>query len=231
MLQIYGTCENCQAGQPAARSPIPGGRGVRPRRASHGHRHRTERPGVLHARREARARSARARRVHAAGRRRGRTLRAARGALSRIWSRSVPDLEAQPTFLFFKGAANGLFAAGAEELDEEGHRRSQGASHRHSLRAWIAPVLQALWQIGSRSRKASACSSNSPTRNASTSICSSASTARSCRGSAAGSRCVPFGAGAPRDRSSSPHHGIRRTVHAGRARSRGRPRRASARWP
>ncbi|MCL4813853.1 MAG: transcriptional repressor [Vicinamibacteraceae bacterium] len=27
-----------------------------------------------------------------------------------------PDLESRPTFLFFKGAANGLFAAGAEEL-------------------------------------------------------------------------------------------------------------------
>src|SRR5207344_3533398 len=27
-----------------------------------------------------------------------------------------PDLESQPTFLFFKGAANGLFAAGTEEL-------------------------------------------------------------------------------------------------------------------
>jgi rubrerythrin len=27
-----------------------------------------------------------------------------------------PDLEARPTFLFFKGAANGLFAAGAEKL-------------------------------------------------------------------------------------------------------------------
>jgi len=27
-----------------------------------------------------------------------------------------PQLEARPTFLFFKGAANGLFAAGAEQL-------------------------------------------------------------------------------------------------------------------
>lgn len=31
-----------------------------------------------------------------------------------------PSLEAQPTFLFFKGAANGLFAAGAEEVQREG---------------------------------------------------------------------------------------------------------------
>ena len=31
-----------------------------------------------------------------------------------------PQLESQPTFLFFKGAANGLFAAGAEELKKKG---------------------------------------------------------------------------------------------------------------
>jgi rubrerythrin len=31
-----------------------------------------------------------------------------------------PTLESQPTFLFFKGAANGLFAAGAEELKKKG---------------------------------------------------------------------------------------------------------------
>src|SRR4029078_395613 len=31
-----------------------------------------------------------------------------------------PSLETQPTFLFFKGAANGLFAAGGEEISREG---------------------------------------------------------------------------------------------------------------
>ncbi len=36
------------------------------------------------------------------------------------------ELEAQPTFLFFKGAANGLFAAGAEEL-------KQGVDDRQAL--------------------------------------------------------------------------------------------------
>ena len=29
-----------------------------------------------------------------------------------------PSLESRPTFLFFKGAANGLFADGADELDK-----------------------------------------------------------------------------------------------------------------
>jgi rubrerythrin len=31
-----------------------------------------------------------------------------------------PGLDAEPTFLFFKGAANGLFAAGADELTKKG---------------------------------------------------------------------------------------------------------------
>jgi rubrerythrin len=37
-----------------------------------------------------------------------------------------PSLESQPTFLFFKGAANGLFAAGTEEL-------KKGADERQAL--------------------------------------------------------------------------------------------------
>jgi hypothetical protein len=37
-----------------------------------------------------------------------------------------PALESQPTFLFFKGAANGLFAAGTEEL-------KQGVDDRQAL--------------------------------------------------------------------------------------------------
>lgn len=41
-----------------------------------------------------------------------------------------PDLEAQPAFLFFKGAADGLFAAGASEL-------KKGIDHRQALRLGI----------------------------------------------------------------------------------------------
>ena len=40
--------------------------------------------------------------------------------------RQDPDLESRPTFLFFKGAANGLFAAGAEQL-------SKGMNDREAL--------------------------------------------------------------------------------------------------
>jgi Fur family ferric uptake transcriptional regulator len=44
--------------------------------------------------------------------------------------RQHDDLEAQPPFLFFKGAANGLFAAGAEEL-------KKGLDDRQALRIGI----------------------------------------------------------------------------------------------
>ena len=56
---------------------------------------------------------------------------------------SDPQLESRPTFLFFKGAASGLFAAGAKELHQRGERPA-GAAHRHPVRARIARVLQAL---------------------------------------------------------------------------------------
>ena len=42
--------------------------------------------------------------------------RQARGALQASCSQRDPQLESRPTFLFFKGAANGLFAEGAERL-------------------------------------------------------------------------------------------------------------------
>ena len=69
--------------------------------------------------------------------------RHARGALHASCCSSDPQLESRPTFLFFKGAANGLFAAGAEQL-AQGRRRSAGADDRHPLRARLAPVLQAI---------------------------------------------------------------------------------------
>ena len=54
-----------------------------------------------------------------------------------------PLLESRPTFLFFKGAASGVFAEGTERAARGGRRRA-GAAHRDQLRARIAPVLQAL---------------------------------------------------------------------------------------
>jgi hypothetical protein len=55
---------------------------------------------------------------------------------------SDPTLESQPTFLFFKGAANGLFAAGTDELNKGVDDRGRCSSA--SLRARLAQVLQAL---------------------------------------------------------------------------------------
>ena len=51
--------------------------------------------------------------------------RHARGALPELLQQD-PQLESRPTFLFFKGAANGLFAAGAEQL-------AKGVNDREAL--------------------------------------------------------------------------------------------------
>jgi Fur family ferric uptake transcriptional regulator len=119
VLQIYGTCESCQAGRPPARSTLPvdvvfARDALRVAIA-------TERSGLTFYTRAARlARDARGREVfeRLAGEEREHL-----GKLEARYAELVEqhaDLEAQPTFLFFKGAANGLFAAGAEELREAG---------------------------------------------------------------------------------------------------------------
>ena len=56
--------------------------------------------------------------VREARRRRAGASGHAREALRASCSRSDPQLESRPTFLFFKGAASGLFAEGAEQLRE-----------------------------------------------------------------------------------------------------------------
>jgi Fur family ferric uptake transcriptional regulator len=119
VLQIYGTCESCQAGRPPVRSTLPvdvvfARDALRVAIA-------TERSGLTFYTRAARlARDARGRAVfeRLAGEE-GEHL----GKLEARYRELVAqhaDLDAQPTFLFFKGAANGLFAAGAEELREAG---------------------------------------------------------------------------------------------------------------
>ena len=55
-----------------------------------------------------------------------------------------PQLESRPTFLFFKGAANGLFSRGHRAAAPRRRRRSRGLPHRHPLRARLASLLQAL---------------------------------------------------------------------------------------
>jgi Fur family ferric uptake transcriptional regulator len=115
VLQIYGTCEECRTGRPA---PVDGGTtellfardALRIAIA-------TERSGL-----EFYSRAA-----NAATDPRGRSVfqrladeeREHLGTLETRYQKLLaldPQLESRPTFLFFKGAANGLFAAGADEV-------------------------------------------------------------------------------------------------------------------
>jgi Fur family ferric uptake transcriptional regulator len=119
VLQIYGTCAGCRAGQRQAPPSTPA-EAVFARDALR-MAIATERSGLAFYTRAAKlARDARGREVF---------LRLAGeeeehlGKLEARYRELVAAdsaLEAQPTFLFFKGAANGLFAAGAEELKKKG---------------------------------------------------------------------------------------------------------------
>ncbi len=116
VLQIHGTCESCRTGPAVDRRRRRDRAGVRARRAAHRDRDRTKRPRVLFARRRSDPRR-RGRRVFEklAGRGAGASRHARRRVIASCCSR-IPQLESRPTFLFFKGAANGLFAAAAERL-------------------------------------------------------------------------------------------------------------------
>src|SRR5512136_1440066 len=115
VLQIYGTCEECRTGRPA---PIDGGTtellfardALRIAIA-------TERSGLeFYSRAAKMTRDSRGHTVFQ------RLAEEEREHLSKLEARYQkllahdPQLESRPTFLFFKGAANGLFAAGADEV-------------------------------------------------------------------------------------------------------------------
>ena len=142
VVQIYGTCEECRTGtRDAADRRRDDRAGVRARRAAHGDRHRAQRPRVLHARRGADQRSRAAARCSRSSPRRRESISARSRSATASCSPSDPQLESRPTFLFFKGAASGLFAEGAEEL-RKGVDDRAGAAHRHQVRARLAQVLQ-----------------------------------------------------------------------------------------
>jgi Fur family ferric uptake transcriptional regulator len=115
VLQIHGTCEGCRAGRPAPAAPVPTDAvfardALRVAIA-------TERSGLEFYTRAARmTRDARGRRIFQ------QLAEEEKSHLSTLEARyqelvtADPTLESQPTFLFFKGAANGLFSAGTEEL-------------------------------------------------------------------------------------------------------------------
>jgi Fur family transcriptional regulator, ferric uptake regulator len=117
VLQIYGTCESCQTGSPAAAPSTTASTEAVFARDALRIAIATERSGLEFYTRAARlTRDARGRRVFQ------RLAEEEKEHLGKLENRyrellaQDAKLEAQPTFLFFKGAANGLFAAGTEEL-------------------------------------------------------------------------------------------------------------------
>jgi Fur family transcriptional regulator, ferric uptake regulator len=122
VLQIYGTCENCQSGRAAVPPPTPT-ESVFARDALR-IAIATERSGREFYTRAARlAKDARGRKVfHKLATEEVEHLRKLEDRYQALIA-ADPTLESQPTFLFFKGAANGLFAAGTEELKKGGGDR------------------------------------------------------------------------------------------------------------
>ena len=115
MLQIYGTCEECRTGRPA---PVDGGTtellfardALRIAIA-------TERSGLEFYSRA--AKMTRDSHGHTVFQRLAEEEREHLAKLEARYQKLLahdPQLESRPTFLFFKGAANGLFAAGADEV-------------------------------------------------------------------------------------------------------------------
>lgn len=137
VLQIYGTCEHCRTGRPARALDGTITEAVFARDALR-IAIATERSGLeFYTRAVKLTRDAGGRRVFE------RLAVEEREHLARLERRygelvtEHPGLEAEPTFLFFKGAANGLFAAGARELRRGDGRtalsigiRCERASHK-----------------------------------------------------------------------------------------------------
>jgi Fur family transcriptional regulator, ferric uptake regulator len=117
VVQIYGTCEECQTGRPAA--PKGGTSEMIFARDALRIAIATERSGLEFYTRAARITQDQ----------RGRTVfqklaeeeKEHLGTLEKRYAQLLdmdPELESRPTFLFFKGAANGLFAEGADRLSK-----------------------------------------------------------------------------------------------------------------
>lgn len=119
VVQIYGTCEACQAGRTS--QPAVGNSELLFARDAMRIAIATERSGREFYNRAARlVKNSRGRHVFE------KLATEEIDHLERLEARYKellardPELESQPTFLFFKGAANGLFAEGAEQLTRPG---------------------------------------------------------------------------------------------------------------
>lgn len=138
VIQIYGTCESCAAGRPAppASAPLEAVFARDALRVAIA----TERSGLTFYTRAARlARDPRGRDVFRRLADEEREHLATLEARYRELLAQEPTLDAEPPFLFFKGASDGLFAAGADELTRKGVTdrealligiRCERASHR-----------------------------------------------------------------------------------------------------
>ena len=116
VVQIYGTCEDCRTGRPAAPKSGATTEMIFARDALR-MAIATERSGLEFYTRAARnTQDARGRSVF---QKLAEEEREHLGTLEVRYKQLLtadPQLESRPTFLFFKGAANGLFSAGAERL-------------------------------------------------------------------------------------------------------------------
>ena len=125
VLQIHGTCEACRTGRP----PLAEGGVTELLFARDALRIAiaTERSGLDFYSRAARiTKDARGRRVFEKLAEEEKEHLGTLEARYRELLQQDPQLESRPTFLFFKGAANGLFAAGAEQL-------AKGVNDREAL--------------------------------------------------------------------------------------------------
>ena len=125
VLQIYGECEACRTGRRADAEHHPPTELVFARDALR-IAIATERSGLeFYTRASARTKDARGRRVFE------KLAEEEKEHLGKLEARyrqllgQDPQLDSRPTFLFFKGAANGLFAAGTDELARGGMNDQQ----------------------------------------------------------------------------------------------------------
>ena len=128
-MQIYGRCEECRTGRRRPPGEVPIERLFA--RDALRIAIRTERSGLEFYSRAARiTKDARGRRVF---RKLAEEEQEHLGKLEARYAELLaedPELDSRPTFLFFKGAASGLFAAGTEEL-------ARGVDDRQALRIGI----------------------------------------------------------------------------------------------
>ena len=129
VVQVYGTCEECQTGRRLPEGSVP--TNLLFARDALRIAIATERSGLEFYTRAARlTKDTRARRVFK------KLATEEKEHLAKLEARYTqllakdPQLESRPTFLFFKGAANGLFAAGADEL-------AKGVDEKQALRIGI----------------------------------------------------------------------------------------------